>query len=58
MVVMVMMMMVVVLLSFKLLPHIIRILTIRIVFRLHIMNLLAQRLRIQIELRPITLPHM
>ena len=56
-VVMVVMMVVVMLLPFKLLPHVIRIFSIRIILSLHIMNLVPQGLGVQIESRTVALAH-
>lgn len=57
-VVVMMMTMMMVRLSFQLLPHVICILPICIILGLHIMNLIPQRLGIQIKRCPVTLPHM
>ena len=55
---MMMMMMLMHLLPLELLPHVISILPIRIILCLHIMNLVAQGLCVQIECSTIALPDM
>lgn len=55
--VMVIMVMMVVLLPLELLPHVVSILPVRIILGLHIMNLVAKGLRVQIEGRAVALAH-
>lgn len=55
--VVVVMVMMVVLLPLELLPHVVSILPVRIILGLHIMNLVAKGLRVQIEGRAVALAH-
>jgi len=57
MVMVVMMVLLMLLLPLELLPHVISILSVRIILSLHIMNLVPQGLRVQIEGRAVALAH-